>query len=428
MRILVIGSGGREHAIAHALHRSPRQPEVFIAPGNAGTAQVGTNVDLAATDLDELAEFAIEEEIDLTVVGPEQPLVAGIVDHFLHEGLAVVGPTQEAARLEGSKAFSKAFMEEHGIPTAAHRTFEAAEAEAAHAYLDEQGAPIVVKASGLAAGKGAIVCETLEDAHAAVRRIAEYRDFGKAGDHVVIEEYMEGEEASVFALTDGAHYVLLPPAQDHKPIGEGDTGPNTGGMGAYAPAPVVTGGVLQRVCREIIEPTLAGMVRAGHPYTGVLYCGLMITEDGPKVVEYNCRLGDPEAQVVVPMMATDWVEVFERMASGHLRDLRLQTAVQAAACVVMASGGYPGNYEKGFPITGIEAAEAEEGVTVFQAGTRHDGEHLVTDGGRVLGVTATGATLADALEHAYKGVDRIQFEGVQFRRDIGQKGLARIPS
>lgn len=425
---MIVGSGGREHAFAWALHRSPQQPELFIAPGNAGTAQLGTNVDIAGTDLDTLSQFAHDHEIDLTIVGPEQPLVTGLVDHFLREGLAIVGPTAAAAQLEGSKAFAKAFMAERGIPTAAHHTFEAEDVEAAHAYLDEQGAPIVVKASGLAAGKGAIVCQTLEDAHDALTRIVEDRDFGAAGERVVIEEFMEGEEASVFALTDGAHYVLLPPAQDHKPIGEGDTGPNTGGMGAYAPAPVVTGRVLQQVCKEVIEPTLAGMIDEGHPYTGILYCGLMITDDGPKVVEFNCRLGDPEAQVVLPMMRVDWVEVFRAMAEGNLRNLQLQTRHNAAACVVMASEGYPMQYEKGFPITGIDSAERLDGVTVFQAGTRHDGEQLITNGGRVLGVTATGDTLQEALDRAYAGVDSIHFKGAQFRRDIGQKGLARIPS
>ncbi|NBC16541.1 MAG: phosphoribosylamine--glycine ligase [Bacteroidetes bacterium] len=428
MRVLIIGSGGREHALACALSRSPQDPELFIAPGNAGTAALGTNVDIAGTDLDTLSQFVHERDVDLTVVGPEQPLVTGLVDHFLHEGHAIVGPTAAAAQLEGSKAFAKSFMAERGIPTAAHRTFEASQVDAAHDYLDEHGAPIVVKASGLAAGKGAIVCETLEAAHDALHRIVESRDFGAAGERVVIEEFMEGEEASVFALTDGAHYVLLPPAQDHKPIGEGDTGPNTGGMGAYAPAPVVTGRVLQRVCTDIIEPTLAGMIDEGHPYTGVLYCGLMITDEGPKVVEFNCRLGDPEAQVVLSMMAVDWVEVFQAMARGTLRDLQLQTRHNAAACVVMASRGYPGRYRKGYPITGIDAAEELDGVTVFQAGTRRDGEQLVTNGGRVLGVTATGDLLQDALDRAYAGVERIQFKGAQYRRDIGKKGLARIPS
>lgn len=427
MRILVIGSGGREHALARALAGSPSVTQVYAAPGNPGTAQVGENVALATDDADALLQFVSDESIDLTVVGPEQPLVAGLVDRFEAAGQPIVGPTAAAARLEGSKAFAKDFMQRHDVPTAAYRTFSAEAYDEASAYLQEVGAPVVVKASGLAGGKGAIVCDTERAAQAALERIVQDRDFGAAGDRVVIEEFMEGEEASVFALTDGASYVLLAPSQDHKPIGEGDTGPNTGGMGAYAPAPVVTGQLLTRVCRGIIEPTLAGMAEEGHPYRGVLYAGLMITDEGPKVVEFNCRLGDPEAQAVLPLVESDLGTVLMKLAERRLDDTSIHGADRAAACVVLASDGYPIAYETGFAITGVDEAEALDNVTVIHAGTRRteDGT-LVTDGGRVLNVVATAPVLEAALARAYEGVDRIHFEGKTYRRDIGQKGLARI--
>jgi phosphoribosylamine--glycine ligase len=427
MRILVVGSGGREHALVEALAQSPNATALYAAPGNPGTAQVATNVGLAADDADGLVDFAREEAIDLTIVGPEQPLVDGLVDRFEAEGLRIVGPTAEAARLEGSKAFADRFMDRHGIPTAAFRVFEAEAYDDAAAYLDEVGAPIVVKADGLAAGKGAYVCSTLEEAHDALDEIVKERAFGAAGDRVVIEERMEGEEVSVLALTDGSRYVLLPPSQDHKPIGEGGTGPNTGGMGAFAPAPIVDGALLEQICRTIVEPTLQGMQEAGTPYQGVLYCGLMITDDGPKVVEYNCRLGDPEAQVVLPLVESDLVEVFDALADGRLDGGSVRTAPGSAACVVLASEGYPIEYDTGFEITGIEEAEALSDVSVIHAGTRlrPDGA-LVTNGGRVLGVTARGPTLPEALDVAYRGVDRIHFQGKTVRSDIGEKGVAHL--
>ncbi len=426
MRILVVGSGGREHALAWYLARSAEAGEIFIAPGNAGTADVGTNVDLQASDVDGLLHFALRNEIALTVVGPERPLVQGIVDRFEKHGLAIVGPSAAAARLEGSKAFAKAFMTRHGIPTAAHRTFEAEQFEEAVAFVEEAGAPIVVKASGLAGGKGAIVCATVDEAKRALANVLRDRAFGAAGEVAVVESYMEGEEVSVFALTDGRDFLLLAPAQDHKRIGDGDTGPNTGGMGAYAPAPVLSAALLERVCEKIIEPTLHGMESEGHPYRGVLYCGLMITAEDPKVVEYNCRLGDPEAQVLLPLLDNDPIELFEALARRRLGSTSLVHRPGAAACVVLASGGYPASYENGFPIEGLDAAAGIDGVLIFHAGTRRD-EHgrVVTDGGRVLGVTATGGDLTVALDRAYAAVDRIHFDGVRFRRDIGQKGLAR---
>jgi phosphoribosylamine--glycine ligase len=420
MRILVIGSGGREHALAHALQQSSRTTALFTAPGNPGTAACGTNVDIASEAHDQLLAFARDERIDLTVVGPEQPLVEGLVDRFEAAGLRIVGPTAEAARLEGSKAFANAFMEEHGIPTATFRTFEADAYDEARAYLGDVGAPIVVKASGLAAGKGAFVCDTLDDAYDALDEIVQDRAFGAAGDRVVIEERMTGPEASVFALTDGTDYVTLATAQDHKRIGEGGTGRNTGGMGAYAPAPVVTDEILKTVQRDIVEPTLAAMAERGMPYRGVLYCGLMLTDEGPKVVEFNCRLGDPEAQVVLPLIETDLVDVFEALTLGELGGFDLTLRDAAAGCVVMASDGYPVAYDTGFPIEGIGDAEALEGVTVYQAGTRQEPDGaLVTDGGRVLGVTGQGADLRAALDRAYAGIDRIHFEGATVRRDIG---------
>lgn len=427
MRILIIGSGGREHALANALADSPRTDALFAAPGNPGTGQVATNVDCASDDLDGLVTLAREKEIDLTVVGPEQPLVGGIVDRFSDAGLRIVGPTADAARLEGSKAFADKFMQRYGIPTADFRVFGAHEFKDATDYLDDVGAPIVVKADGLAAGKGAFVCNTLEDAHGALEQIVQDRAFGEAGDQVVIEEKMEGEEVSIFALTDGAHYVLLTPSQDHKPIGEGGTGPNTGGMGAFSPAPIVDNTLLTRICREIIEPTLQGMQEEGTPYTGVLYCGLMITSEGPKVVEYNCRLGDPEAQVILPLVESDLVDVFERVAEGTLETGSLRASSRAAACVVLASDGYPIEYETGFEITGIEEAESLPEVSVLHAGTRQrkDGT-LVTDGGRVLGVTALGNDLVQALDRAYEGVEAVHFEGKTFRSDIGEKGLVHL--
>ena len=425
MRILVIGSGGREHALVKALAHSSTASALFAAPGNPGTAQLGTNVDIASDDLDGLVTFAEREDIDLTIVGPEQPLVEGIVDRFEDAGLRIIGPSAEAARLEGSKAFANQFMNRHEIPTASFRVFEHDEYNEAVHYIEEVGAPIVVKADGLAAGKGAFVCSTVEEARDALDEIVKERAFGTAGDKVVIEERMVGEEVSVLALTDGSHYVLLTPSQDHKPIGEGGTGPNTGGMGAFAPAPIVDGSLLTRICREIIEPTLQGIQAEGTPYRGVLYCGLMITPDGPKVVEYNCRLGDPEAQVVLPLVESDLVEVFDSLADGALETGSLRAASGAAACVVLASGGYPIQYDTGYDITGVEEAEARSNTSVIHAGTRQreDGS-LVTDGGRVLGITARGAELGTAINRAYQAVDLVDFSGKTHRSDIGEKGLA----
>ncbi len=424
MNILVIGGGGREHALCYALARSASAPTLYCAPGNAGTAALAETVPIDVAHIDALLAFAREASIDLTIVGPEAPLVAGLVDRFEAAGRKVVGPSAAAARLEGSKRFANDFMDRHGIPTAASRTFEAHEYDDAVAYVERGDFPVVLKADGLAAGKGVYICQSREEAVDALDGMLLDGAFGVAGARVVVEEFMEGEEASVFVLTDGTDYVLLPPAQDHKRIGDGDTGPNTGGMGAYAPAPVITPQVLREVEERIVRPVLAGMAADGHPYRGILYVGLMMTDEGPKVVEFNCRFGDPEAQVVLPLLASDAVELFTALADRRLADARVVVGDGTAACVVLASAGYPGAYQRGRVISGLDAAP--EGVVVFHAGTAQDGDDAVTSGGRVLGVTGIGADLQTALDRAYAGVEAISFEGMQYRSDIGQRGLQRL--
>ncbi len=426
MRILVVGSGGREHAIIWSLSRSSGEHRLYCAPGNPGTVALATNVSIAADHVPDLVEFAISESIDLCVVGPEVPLVMGLADRLRDAGILVVGPSAAAARLEGSKAFSKAFMQRNGIPTAAHRTFQGLEHAEALSYVRQVGAPIVIKASGLAAGKGAVVCMTMAEAEDALSAMMQEHVFGEAASEVVVEEFMEGEEASLFALCDGSDYVLLSPAQDHKRIGEGDTGPNTGGMGAYCPAPVLSEALLESACSSVIEPTLAGMAREGQPYSGILYVGLMLTPDGPKVVEYNCRLGDPETQPVLMLLESDAVELFTAAAAGELKTFDVQVASDSAACVVLASEGYPGSYPKGRRISGVEAAGALPGVEVFQAGTSLTPDGLETSGGRVMAVTARAPELKEALAMCYEAVELISFEGMQYRRDIGRKGLAHL--
>lgn len=424
MKVLIVGSGGREHALAWKLAQSASTPTIYCAPGNAGTASLGTNVAIGVLDIDALLAFVEDEGVDLTVVGPEAPLVAGIVDRFEAAGHPIMGPSAAAAQLEGSKAFAKAFMARNNIPTAAYRQFMREDYTEAVAFLEAEGAPIVVKASGLAAGKGAVVCMTLEKARAAVDEMLQQGRFGEASEEVVIEAFMEGEEASVFALCDGENYIVLAPAQDHKRVGEGDTGPNTGGMGAYAPAPIMTEALLETVCETIIEPTLLGMKAEGHPYKGVLYAGLMMTNEGPKVVEFNCRFGDPETQVVLPLLDGDLVDIFQKLTQGKLDEVDAQTHTGASACVVLASKGYPGSYTKGFTITGLDEPMS---ATVFHAGTKTSSDGtVVTSGGRVLGISAQGTDLADALDKAYEAIAVVDFDGKQYRRDIGQKGLQRL--
>ena len=428
MNVLVIGSGGREHAIVWKLRNSDRVNKLYCAPGNAGISQHCEPVPLKPSDLDGLLRFAREKEIDLTVVGPEGPLVGGIVDLFKKNGLRIFGPGKAAARLEGSKVFSKDFMVRYDIPTARHKSFTVTQRFEAERFVHELAPPIVVKADGLAAGKGVLICETAELAVAALTDIMVHNAFGPAGERVVIEEYLVGEEASVFAITDGERFITLAPAQDHKRILDGDLGKNTGGMGAYAPAPVVTTEILHRVEQEIIIPTLKGMKAEGTPYTGCLYCGLMITETGPKVIEYNCRFGDPEAQVVIPLINGDLAELFLSVARGSLDSTLVGQHPASAVCVVMASRGYPDDYETGALVKGLDSFKAEDGIVVFHAGTKKEGEEIRTSGGRVLGVTAIGYDhdLRGTIRNAYTAVSKIAFDGAYYRSDIGQKALLRI--
>ena len=423
MKILVVGGGGREHALAWKLRQSPRVAAVFAAPGNAGIAQQAECVDLRAEDVAGLADFAQRNGIDLTLVGPEAPLTLGIVDAFARRGLRIVGPTRAAAALEGSKVFAKDFMRRHGIPTARHETFD--DLAAARRHVRAVGAPVVVKADGLAAGKGVIVCRTVDEALGAVDLIMRSRAFGDAGNRVVVEEFLEGEEASVLAFTDAQSVVPLPPAQDHKPVFDGDRGPNTGGMGAYSPAPVVTEAVQQKVMERILVPAVRGMAAEGHPYRGVLYAGLMIRDGEPYNLEFNARLGDPETEVQLVRMASDLVPVLEGIVDGRLHEADIAWRPEPAVCVVMASAGYPGDYAKGKPITGLDDVARMRDTVVFHAGTARRDGRVVTNGGRVLVVTAWGPDHRAAIDRAYGAVQTIHWDGAHFRADIGHKALHR---
>lgn len=423
MNILVVGGGGREHALVWKMAQSPQVEKIWCAPGNPGISQLAQCVAIAADDIDSLLAFALDQDIDLTVVGPEAPLTLGIVDRFRAAGLTIFGPSKAAARLEGSKGFSKDLMAKYGIPTAAYRRFS--ERDAAVAYIRAQGAPIVVKADGLAAGKGVVVARTVKEAIAAVDDIMVAGIFGDAGAEVVIEEFMEGEEASFFVFTDGTNILPLASAQDHKPIFDGDKGPNTGGMGAYSPAPVVTDELYERIVNKIVRPTIDGMLREGCPYAGILYVGLMIANGKPRVVEYNARFGDPEAQPLLVRLKSDIVPVLLGCARGEMRQTSLEWHDKAAVCVVMASGGYPGPLEKGFVINGLDEAAQIEDLIVFHAGTAEKEGAVVNTGGRVLGVTGLGKTVAEAIAKAYQGVEKISWQGAQYRRDIGRKALNR---
>lgn len=426
MKVLIIGNGGREHALAWKVACSEAVEQVFVAPGNAGSAREAKveNIAIAATDKQALADFAEQNGVALTIVGPEAPLVDGVVDLFQSRGLRCFGPTAGAAQLEGSKAFTKDFLARHQIPTAAYGNFT--DLDAALAYVREQGAPIVVKADGLAAGKGVIVAMTLEEAEAAVRDMLDGNRFGDAGHRVVIEEFLDGEEASFIVMVDGEHVLPMATSQDHKRVGDGDSGPNTGGMGAYSPAPVVTPSVHQRIMEEVILPTVRGMAAEGHPYTGFLYAGLMIDASGaPKVIEYNCRFGDPETQPIMLRLRSDLAELCLAGARGDLAGHTCEWDPHAAVGVVLAAGGYPGSYRKGDVIEGLEAAEAT-GCKVFHAGTAEDDQgRVVTSGGRVLCVTALGQGVSQARDLAYEGVAAIRWDGVQFRRDIAYRAIAR---
>ncbi len=423
MRILVVGSGGREHALAWKLAQSSQVSQVFVAPGNGGTAAVAQNVPIAATDTSALLAFARREHIDLTVVGPEAPLVAGLVDAFTAAGQRAFGPTAAAARLEGSKAFAKRFMVEEGIPTGVGAIFQ--DYEAARAYLQ---VPVVVKASGLAAGKGVVVCTTLEEAEAALHQMMVERVFGDAGDQVIVEDRLAGEEASLLAFTDGRTVVPMLPARDYKRIGDGDRGPNTGGMGGYAPSPYLPPALVDEVVARVLQPAVDGMRRRGAPYVGVLYAGLMLTDQGPRVLEFNCRFGDPETQAILPLLESDLAEVMLACVEGRLAEVEVRWKPAHAVCVVMAARGYPGSYDKGKAIAGVEDAAKLPDVVVFQAGTKQEAGRLITAGGRVLAVTAVGPGLAEARARAYAAVERIHFDDAYYRRDIAIGALPLSPT
>ncbi|MBQ4863145.1 phosphoribosylamine--glycine ligase [Pseudoalteromonas sp. MMG013] len=425
MNVLVIGSGGREHALAFKAAQNPSVKTVFVAPGNAGTALEPKleNIDIKVEDLDSLVSFSKENNVELTIVGPEVPLVLGVVDRFREEDLAIFGPTAAAAQLEGSKSFTKDFLARHNIPTADYQTFE--QIEPALAYLQEKGAPIVIKADGLAAGKGVIVAMTEAEAEEAIRDMLAGNAFGEAGSRVVIEEFLEGEEASFIVMVDGKNVLPFATSQDHKRAFNGDLGPNTGGMGAYSPAPVVTADIHQRIMDEVIFPTVNGMANEGNPYTGFLYAGLMIAADGtPKVIEYNCRFGDPETQPIMLRLQSDLVELIEAANRQELDSTPIKFDPRAAVGVVLAAKGYPASYPKGDVISGLQVSYAE-GEKVFHAGTKQDGEHVVTAGGRVLCATALGHTVTEAQKRAYALAADIKWDGVEYRTDIAYRAIAR---
>ena len=425
MKVIIVGGGGREHALAWKLSQSPDVEEVVCAPGNAGTAQVGRNAPVGAEDIAGLLTLAKEESPGLVVVGPEAPLALGLVDELEALGIPAFGPGAQAARIEASKAFSKALMDEAGIPTAAYGVFE--DAQAAKDFVTERGGAWAVKADGLAAGKGVLLCPDAASAHAAIAQIMEERAFGEAGATCVVEEFLEGEEASFLAFADGETALPMASAQDHKAIGEGDTGPNTGGMGAYSPAPVLSGALEERALETVIKPAIRAMARRGTPYRGVLYAGLMVQGEELKVLEFNCRFGDPECQPLLTRMEGDLLPVLMACVEGNLHETTIRYSQDAAVCVVMAAGGYPDDYRKGDPIHGIGDADALPGVHVFHAGTSvNDAGDAVTSGGRVLGVTARGLEVRAAIARAYEACDLIFWEDAYFRKDIGAKALRRL--
>jgi phosphoribosylamine--glycine ligase len=421
MKVLVVGSGGREHALVWKIAQSPEVSKVYCAPGNAGISEQATIVPIQANDLNRLLEFALREKIDLTVVGPEDPLTRGIVDLFESKSLLIFGATKKAAEIEGSKAFAKEMMKKYHLPTASYEIFD--HRNEAVTYIRNQGAPIVVKADGLAAGKGVIVCKTVEEAIHSVDQIMVEKIFGNAGNRVVLEEYLVGEEASYIAFTDGKTILPLASSQDHKPVLDGDQGSNTGGMGAYSPAPVVTDEVHEKIIEKVLRPVIYGMGEEGRPYKGVLYAGLMIHEGHPKVLEFNARFGDPETQPVLMRMKGDIVPILEACMQGTLSRHKIEWDNRASVCVVMASKGYPGDYEKGKIIEGLKEVSQMERVSVFHAGTTLKDGQIITNGGRVLGVTGLGEDIPRAIERAYQAVKKISWDGVYYRTDIGQKAL-----
>jgi len=419
MQVLVIGAGGREHAMVWKIKQSPLVKKIYCAPGNAGTGEIAQNIAIAADDIESLLEFALQKKIGLTVVGPEQPLVMGIVDQFEEKGLRIFGPTARAAELEGSKSFAKDIMAKYGLPTAEYKTFSS-EGHAAE-YIKLKNCPLVIKADGLAAGKGVLLCQTVDEALAAVDSIMCKKSFGKAGNEIVVEEFLQGQEVSVLAFSDGETVLLMDSAQDHKAAYDGDKGPNTGGMGAYSPALVFTEIMRQKVRDQIMLPMISAMKQESRPFKGVLYAGLMLTKTGSKVLEFNVRFGDPETQPLLMRMDSDIIPIFEACIDGTLDQCRLQWKNESSVCVVMAAEGYPGPYEKGKPISGLQYANSLPGVEVFHAGTKTKDGEVVTQGGRILGVTATGKNTDTAIAKAYKAVDKIKWQGIHYRKDIGHR-------
>jgi phosphoribosylamine--glycine ligase len=423
MNILVIGSGGREHALVWKIRQSPRVAKIYCAPGNAGIGELAELAPLAPDNVSGLLAFAQQQRIDLTVVGPELPLSLGLADAFAAQGLRVFGPNRQAAQLEGSKAFAKALMQQQGVPTAAFATF--ANLDEARRYIAKSGAPVVVKADGLAAGKGVFVCATVDEALAAAEQILGDRVFGEAGNTIVVEEFLQGEEASFLAFTDGKTVLPLASAQDHKRIFDDDQGPNTGGMGAYSPAPIVTPALTERIVQEVMVPVVHGLRQQGIVYKGILYAGLMIDREQIKVLEFNVRFGDPECQPLMMRLQSDLVDVMEAVIDERLAEVSLSWDARPAVCVVLAAGGYPGAYDSGAPISGLESLRSWKDGVVFHAGTAKTDDAVVTKGGRVLGVTAVGADISAAIAEAYRAVERIAWTGMQYRRDIGRRALDR---
>jgi phosphoribosylamine--glycine ligase len=425
MKVLVIGSGGREHSLVWKIAQSPQVSKIYCAPGNPGISELAECINITADQTDLLCKFAVKENIDLTVVGPEAPLVDGIVDVFSKYKLKVFGPDKKAAILEDSKVFSKRLLRKHGIPTADFKCFD--NYQYARQYVSSKVAPIVVKADGLSKGKGVFVCKTNDEALQAIDSIMKDKVFGNAGNQIVIEECLTGEEISLLAFTDGRNIVAMESSQDHKTVFDGDEGPNTGGMGAYSPVPIMTSELYLKVEKEILVPTVHAMNREGRPYKGVIYIGLMVTSSGPMVLEYNVRFGDPEAQVILSRMKSDIVPIMLATISGELDMIDLEWYPQASVCVVMASGGYPGSYDKGKEITGLDSLKNQDGISVFHAGTKLSNGKIVTNGGRVLGVVACGEDIEDAQKKVYEAVNKISFDGVHYRRDIASKAITNPP-
>ena len=420
MRVLVVGGGGREHALVWKIKQSPKVKEIFCAPGNAGTSEIAENIPIAVDDIEGLLKFALNKEIGLTVVGPEQPLVLGIVDQFELKGLRIFGPNANAAELEGSKAFSKDIMKKYGLPTAEYEIFTSAESAAK--YIKDKNCPLVVKADGLAAGKGVLLCKSSDEALAAVDTIMRHRYFGKAGDQIVVEKFLEGQEISVLAFSDGQTVLLMDSAQDHKAVYDGDKGPNTGGMGAYSPAPIFTEIMQQKVRDKIMLPMVRAMRQEGRIYKGILYAGLMLTKTGPQILEFNARFGDPETQPLMVRMDSDIIPIFEACIDGTLGHSSINWKKESSVCVVMAAAGYPGPYQKGEIISGLKNANSIPGVVLFHAGTKEHNGKVITNGGRVLGVTATGKNKEGAIERAYDAVGKVDWKGIHYRKDIGSRG------